>query len=67
MAVNRRIEESLARLSFGHREEQFHHHSYDEDLYQYELIRRGDLKALEVGKRMFEGDTTGSLSVYYFR
>ncbi len=62
MAVNRKIEESLARLSFEHREEQFHHHSYDEDLYQYELIRRGDLKALEVGKRMFEGATTGSLS-----
>ncbi len=62
MAVNRRIEESLARLAFEHREEQFHHHSYDEDLYQYELIRRGDPKAIEVGKKMFEGATTGSLS-----
>ncbi len=62
MAVNRRIEESLARLTFEHREDQFHHHTYDEDMYQYELLRRGDPKALEIGKRMFEGPTTGSLS-----
>lgn len=62
MAVNRKIEESLARLTFEHREEQFRHHTYDEDLYQYELLRRGDLKAREIGKQMFEGKTTGSLS-----
>ena len=62
MAVNRKIEESLARLSFEHREDAYHHHSYDEDLYQYELLRRGDEKAIEVGKKMFEGKTTGSLS-----
>ena len=62
MAVNRKIAESLARLTFEHREEEFRHHTYDEDLYQYELIRRGDIKAVEEGKRMFEGATTGSLS-----
>ena len=62
LAVNIKIAESLARLTFEHREEEFHHHTYDEDLYQYELIRRGDMKALEEGKRMFEGATTGSLS-----
>ena len=62
MSVNRRIEESLARLAFEHREDRTRHHTYDEDLYQYELLRRGDPRALEVGKKMFEGPTTGSLS-----
>ena len=62
MAVNRKIAESLARLTLEHREEQYRHHTYDEDLYQYELIRRGDMKAAEAGKKMFEGATTGSLS-----
>ena len=62
MAVNRKIDEALKRLTFQHREEDYHHHSYEEDMGQYEFIRRGDLRALEVGKRMFEGPTTGSLS-----
>ena len=62
MSVNRRIAESLKRLTFEHREADFHHHSYDEDIRQYEYIKRGDLRALAEGKRMFEGPTTGSLS-----
>ncbi|MBR1820261.1 MAG: helix-turn-helix domain-containing protein [Clostridia bacterium] len=62
MSVNRRIAESLERLTFENREADFHHHSYDEDIRQYEYIKRGDLRALEEGKRMFEGPTTGSLS-----
>ncbi len=62
MGVNRRIAESLKRLTFEHREVDFHHHSYDEDIRQYEYIKRGDLRALAEGKRMFEGPTTGSLS-----
>ena len=62
MAVNRRIAEALERLTFQHREENYRHHTYDEDMSQYELVRRGDMKALAVGKRMFEGPTTGSLS-----
>ena len=62
MAVNRRIAESLERLTFEHREADFRHHTYDEDMAQYELIRRGDMRALEVGRRMFEGPTTGSLA-----
>ncbi|MBQ8094585.1 MAG: helix-turn-helix transcriptional regulator [Clostridia bacterium] len=62
MAVNSKIEESLARITFEHREQQFSHHSYDEDLYQYEFIKNGDMKSVEIGKKMFEGATTGSLS-----
>ena len=62
MSVNRRIEESLARLTFEHREEQYRHHTYDEDLYQYELLRNGDARAVGIGKQLFEGAMTGPLS-----
>ena len=62
MAVNQKIAEALRRISFEHREADYHHHTYDEDMFQYELIKNGDLKSLEFGKRMFEGPTTGHLS-----
>lgn len=57
------IRKSLARLSLEQRESNFHHHTYDEDMRQYEYVMRGDLKnAISEGRRMFEGPTTGSLS-----
>ena len=62
MSGSTSIREALARLTLENRESDFHHHSYDEDLLQYEYIKRGDMKALEEGRRMFEGPTTGSLS-----
>ena len=62
MAINRKIAESLEQLTFSHRESGYQHHTYDEDMQQYELVRRGDLRALAVGRKMFEGPTTGSLS-----
>jgi len=62
MAVNQKIAEALKRISFEHREADYHHHTYDEDMFQYELIRNGDMKAAEIGKKMFEGPTTGHLS-----
>ncbi|MBR1606890.1 MAG: helix-turn-helix domain-containing protein [Clostridia bacterium] len=62
MAVNRRIDAALARLTLKHREEDFRHHTYDEDMAQYEYVKRGDMRAIEVGRRMFEGPTTGSVS-----
>ena len=62
MAVNQKIAEALKRVAFEHREADYHHHTYDEDMFQYELIRNGDVKALEIGKKMFEGPTTGHLS-----
>ena len=50
MAVNQKIAEALKRISFEHREADYHHHTYDEDMFQYELIRNGDMKAAEIGK-----------------
>lgn len=49
MAVNQKIAEALKRISFEHREADYHHHTYDEDMFQYELIRNGDMKAAEIG------------------
>ena len=62
MSINQQIAQSLERLTFEHREADFRHHTYDEDMHQYELVKRGDLRAMEVGRQMFEGPTTGSLS-----
>ncbi len=62
MAVNQKIAEALEKIAFENREAEYHHHTYDEDMFQYELIRNGELKALEKGKQMFEGSTTGHLS-----
>ena len=62
MNVNRQIDASLKRLTFEHREADYHHHTYDEDIRQYDYVKRGDMRALEEGKRMFEGPATGSLS-----
>ena len=61
MGINQKIEESLKKLAFAHREEEYHHHSYDEDMHQYEFVKRGDMRSLELGKKMFEGGTTGRL------
>ena len=51
MAVNQKIAEALKRISFEYREADYHHHTYDEDTFQYELIRNGDMKAAEIGKK----------------
>ena len=62
MAVHQKIAEALERLAFENREKNFQHHTYEEDLRQYEYIRQGNMKALSVGKKMFEGPTTGAIS-----
>ena len=62
MAVNRKIAEALERLALENRETNFRHHTYEEDLRQYEYIRQGNMKAISVGKEMFEGPATGSIS-----
>ena len=57
-----KISESLEKLAFEHREADYHHHTYDEENGQYAMIRRGDPRALELGRRVFQGPTTGRLS-----
>ena len=45
MAVNRRIDAVLARLPLKRREENDRHHTYNEDMGQYEYVKRGDVQA----------------------
>lgn len=47
---------------FINRENAFRHHSYEEDMKQYDLLRRGDPEALAEAKRMFVADEQGRLS-----
>ena len=62
MAVKRKITEALERLALENRETNFRHQTYEDDLLQYEYIRQGDLRSVELGKKLFEGPTTGTLS-----
>ena len=62
MAINRQIDQSLTKLTLEQRERHFQHHSYDEDIRQYELMKRGDMDAVAEGERMFRGPNTGSLA-----
>lgn len=58
-AVN---EKKLKYMEFIHRETGDRHHTHAEDTYQYALLRMGDPKAVEEGKRMFASNLTGHIS-----
>ena len=62
MSVHGEINEALKKITFENREADYRHHTYEEDMYQYELIKNGDMRAMEEGKKMFEGESTGLLS-----
>ena len=47
---------------FINRENAFRHHSYEEDMRQYDLLRRGDPQAIIEAKKMFVASEQGSLS-----
>lgn len=56
------IREALTRLTFENRENNFRHHTYNDDMLQYEYMKRGDMEAIPFGRKLFEGGTTGTLS-----
>ncbi len=56
------MEHQLTHMEFIQREEQFVHQSYDEELTQYQLVRDGNMEAIEISRRMFCSDRTGRLS-----
>ncbi|HWR22337.1 MAG TPA: AraC family transcriptional regulator [Feifaniaceae bacterium] len=56
------IERKLVHMAFLQREYGFSHHAYDKELLQYEYVRDGDMRAVEEGARMFNGDGVGHLS-----
>ena len=55
-------DQKLAYLSFIQRENEGYHHTYDEELLQYEYLRDGDPRAIEESMRLFRSGITGKLS-----
>lgn len=52
----------LAYQQFINRENQYRHHYYDEEMLQYDLLKKGDMRAVEEARKMFSSTTTGHLS-----
>lgn len=55
-------ESRLKYLEYLHRETDDRHHTHAEDMYQYDLLRLGDPRAVEEGKRMFSSNLPGHIS-----
>lgn len=61
-AVPERQRQELVHTTFLQREEGRYHHTYDEELLQYEYVRDGDMRSVEESKRLFRGGINGKLS-----
>ena len=55
-------EKKLRYMEYLHRETAVRHHTHTEDMYQYDLLRIGDPRAIEEGRKMFSSDLTGHIS-----
>lgn len=55
-------EKKLRYMEYLHRETADRHHTHTEDMYQYDLLRMGDPKAVDEGIRMFSSNLTGHIS-----
>ncbi len=55
-------EKELRYLEYLHREAEYRHHTNAEDMYQYDLLRMGDPRAVKEGVRMFSSNLTGHIS-----
>ena len=55
-------EKQLKYMEFIHRETSDRHHTHTEEMYQYDLLRIGDPKAVDEGVKMFSSDLTGHIS-----
>ena len=56
------VEKDLAYMNFVQREFGTHHHSYNDELKEYNSIRNGSLKGLEEARKAFESTESGKLS-----
>lgn len=54
--------QKLVYTTFLQREESRYHHTYDEELLQYEYVREGDMRSVEESKRLFRTGINGTLS-----
>ena len=55
-------EKKLRYIEYIHRETAVRHHTTTEEMYQYDLLRMGDPKAVEEGIKMFSSDLPGHIS-----
>ena len=55
-------DKKLRYMEYLQRETSVRHHTHTEDMYQYDLLRMGDPKAVEAGRKMFSSDLTGHIS-----
>lgn len=55
-------EKKLQYMEYLHRETADRHHTHTEEMYQYDLLRMGDPKAVEEGVRMFSSNLPGHIS-----
>ena len=49
-------------MEYIHRETASRHRTNTEDMYQYDLLRMGDPRAVDVGRKMFSSELTGHIS-----
>ncbi len=56
------VQSKLTHTTFLQREHLSAHHTYDDEMRQYEYAKQGDLRSVEESKRIFQGDSTGQLS-----
>jgi len=61
------IDNKVAYLEFLNREHNFRHHTYDEEMLQYEYIKNGDMRALEASHNILHSNLGGHLSDHPFR
>lgn len=55
-------EKKLRYMEFINRETGWHHHTHAEDIWQFELLKAGDMRAVEEGILRFNSANTGHLS-----
>ena len=60
--MNEDQNKGLVLAAFLQREEGRYHHTYEEELLQYEYLRDGDLRSIEESKRLFRTGISGHLS-----
>lgn len=56
------FQKKLTYTTYFHREMDFRHHTYDEEMLQYEYLKEGNLKAVEESLKFFGGKNVGHLS-----
>ncbi len=60
--MNETMDKRIAYLEFVNRENSFHHHRYDDDMRQFEMLKNGDMNAVDESRRMMYSDEIGLLS-----